>query len=71
MSSSSSDYKPLATLRGGRTKKVFKFFWNTENHYVYLEKPVTFFTSPKEKTSIMASSWEMAYHAAEAYVHDR
>ncbi len=65
-----SELKPLATLRGGRTKKAFKFFWNTENHHVYLEQS-GFFGSSKVKTDMIASSWEMGYHAAEAYVHDR
>ncbi|HVX91022.1 MAG TPA: hypothetical protein VHC20_05365 [Candidatus Paceibacterota bacterium] len=66
----SSEFKPLATLHGGRTKKKFKFFWNTENHHVYLEQS-GFFGSSKVKTGAVASSWEMAYHAAEAYVFDR
>jgi len=67
----STEFIPLATLRGSRTKKAYKFFWNPENHGVYLEKPTTLFGSSKEKTSITASSWEMAYHAAESYVFDR
>lgn len=65
-----TDFKPLATLRGGRTKKSFKFFWNQENHTVYIEQ-ASFFSSSKVKTGIIASSWQMAYHAAEAYVFDK
>lgn len=65
-----SELKPLATLRGGRTKKVFKFFWNTRNHHVYLERPA-FFGSSIDKLPLIASSWEMAYHSAESYVYDR
>jgi hypothetical protein len=66
----SSEFKPLASLRGRRTKKVFKFFWHTENHCIYIEQS-GFFSSSKARTGAMASSWEMAYHAAEAYVFDR
>ena len=65
-----NDFKPLATLHGGRTKKAFKFFWNPENHSVYIEQS-GFFGSSKVKTGIVASRWEMAYHAAEAYVFDK
>jgi hypothetical protein len=68
--SSFNPFKPLGTLHGGRTKKPFKFFWNTENHYVYIERS-GFFGSSKERTNHLTSSWEMAYHAAEAYVHDK
>lgn len=70
MTSSSTEFKPLATLKGGRTQRPYKFFWNTRTHSVYIEQS-GFFSSSKVKTDIVASSWEMAYHAAEAYVYDR
>lgn len=66
-----SEFKPLATLHGKRTKKTYKFLWNTENHCVYIEEKSTFGFPKKVKTSITASSWEMAYHAAEAYVFEK
>lgn len=58
-----TEFKPLATLRGGRTKKSFKLFFNPENHCIYIEQS-GFFSSSKVKTGAMASSWEMAYHRA-------
>jgi hypothetical protein len=67
---SSSELKPLGTLRGGRSKRPFKFYWSPQNHHVYREVS-GFFGSSKEKTSLIGSSWEMAYHAAEAHVYDK
>ncbi len=67
---STSEFKPIATLRGGRTKKPFKLYWNTENHHIYVERS-GFFSTTKEKIGSFASSWEMAYHAAEAYIYDK
>ena len=69
--SSYNPYKPLATLKGGRSKSTFKFFWNTEDHYIYLEKSGFFGGASKVRTPHYASSWEMAYHAAEAYAHSK
>jgi hypothetical protein len=66
----SNELKPLGTIRGGRSKRPFKFFWHPKDHHVYVEKS-GFFSSSKEKTGIYASSWEMAYHAAESYVFDK
>ena len=66
----SDELKPLGTIRGKRSKKPYKFFWSPKNHHVYIERS-GFFSSTKEKTGHLASSWEMAYHAAEAYVYDR
>jgi hypothetical protein len=68
--SSYNPFRPLGTLLGGRTKHPFKFFWNTENHHVYVEQG-GFFGSSKVKTNLFAAHWEMAYHAAEAYAHDK
>lgn len=65
-----TEFKPLAILRARRSKNTFKFFWNTENHYVYIEEK-DWLGSRKVKTKIIASSWEMAYHAAEAYVFEK
>jgi hypothetical protein len=62
--------KPLGTIRSKRSKKAYRFFWNPANHHVYIERP-SFFGSSKERTGHVASSWEMAYHAAEAYAYDR
>ena len=68
--SSYNPFKPLATLRGGQSKRPIKFFWNTENHYVYYEQS-GFFGSSKVKSKYMTSSWEMAYHAAESYAFEK
>lgn len=68
--SSFNPYKPLATLKGKRSNNTFKFFWNTEDHHIYIERS-GMFGSSKIKIGQIASSWEMAYHAAEAYVFDR
>jgi len=64
------ELKPLGTLRGRSSKKPYKFFWHPKDHHVYIEQ-AGFFSSSKVKTGLMASSWEMAYHAAESYVYDR
>jgi hypothetical protein len=68
--SSFNPYKPLATLKGKRSKATFKFFWNAEDKHIYIEKS-GFFSSSKVKLGQIASSWDMAYHAAEAYVFDK
>ena len=64
-------FKPLATLHGKRTNKTYKFYWHTENHNIYRDETTFFGGTSKEKIGQVASSWEMAYHAAEAYVHDK
>jgi hypothetical protein len=69
-STMNDELKPLGTIRGGRSKKPFKFFWSPKDHHVYVEQS-GFFSSSKAKTGMMASSWEMAYHAAEAHVYQR
>lgn len=61
-----SELQPIGTIRGGRSKTPYKFFWNKATHHLYIER-AGFFGSKKEQLSTMASSWEMAYHAAEAY----
>lgn len=66
----SDEIKPLGTIRGRRSKKPYKFFWHSKDHHVYVEQ-MGFFSSSKVKTGLIASSWEMAYHAAESYVYDR
>lgn len=64
-------YKPLVTLKGKQSKRTFRLFWNTEDHYVYVEKTGFLGSTTKVRTPHYTSSWEMAYHAAEAYVYDK
>ena len=67
----SDEIKPLGTIRGKRSKKPFKFFWHSKDHHVYIEQTSFLCGSSKVKTGVIASNWEMAYHAAEAYAFDR
>jgi hypothetical protein len=65
-----SEYQLVATLHGGRSKKSFKVFWHPTTQKVVVERP-DFFGATRIDTRGLASSRNMAFNVAEAFLHDK
>jgi hypothetical protein len=68
----SAENVKIGQIPGGKSKKLYKAYWNPDTKKVFVEHQGGFFSSSTMvDTKNICSSATMAVHAAEAYLYNK